>query len=120
MYSMKEVCELTNLTYETLKYYCNEELIPNVKRDHRNYRIFDDMDVEWIKSLSCLKKCGMKISEMKHYVDLCFIGDDSIKERKQMLDEKKHKLLKQMNEIQDCLVFIDEKQKYYDELLEKK
>ena len=30
MYSMKEVCRQTNLTYETLKFYCNEGLIPNV------------------------------------------------------------------------------------------
>lgn len=30
MYSMKETCEKTNLTYQTLKYYCNEGLIPNV------------------------------------------------------------------------------------------
>lgn len=67
MYSMKEVCRQTNLTYETLKFYCNEGLIPNVKRDSHNYRIFDERDIEWIKSLSCLKKCGMGIKEMKHY-----------------------------------------------------
>lgn len=24
IYSMKEACDLTNLTYDTLKYYCNE------------------------------------------------------------------------------------------------
>ena len=24
MYSMKEVCKLTGMKYETLKYYCNE------------------------------------------------------------------------------------------------
>ena len=27
MYSMKETCEKVGMTYETLKYYCNEGLI---------------------------------------------------------------------------------------------
>lgn len=32
MYSMKEACKLTDMTYENLKFYCNEGLVPNVKR----------------------------------------------------------------------------------------
>ena len=32
-YTMKETCEMVNMTYEALKYYCNVGLIPNVKRD---------------------------------------------------------------------------------------
>ena len=75
MYSMKEVCEKVGMTYETLKFYCNKGLIPNVKRDQRNYRVFDDQDVAWIKSLSCLKRCGMSMMEMKEYVDLCLKGE---------------------------------------------
>ena len=59
MYSMKAVCKETNMTYETLKFYCNEGLVPNVKRNSNNYRIFDDADIAWIKSLSCLKKKNM-------------------------------------------------------------
>ena len=32
LYAMKEACEQTGLPYETLKYYCNTGLVPNVKR----------------------------------------------------------------------------------------
>ena len=60
MYSMKEACTLTNMTYENLKFYCNEGLVPNVKRDRRNYRVFDEHDIKWIQSLNCLKSCGMR------------------------------------------------------------
>ena len=52
MYSMKQVCEATNLTYETLKYYCNEGLVPNVKRDKNNHRIFDDNDNRIVNDVS--------------------------------------------------------------------
>ena len=55
MYSMKETCKITNLPYETLKFYCNEGLVPNVKRNSKNYRIFDDKDIAWINGLMCLK-----------------------------------------------------------------
>ena len=75
MYSMKEACKLTDMTYETLKFYCNEGLVPNVKRDKRNYRIFDDHDIKWIQSLNCLKNCGMSIAEMKEYLALCLKGE---------------------------------------------
>ena len=55
MNTMKQACEKTGLSYETLKFYCNQGLIPNVKRDKQNRRIFDDRDIAWINSLNCLK-----------------------------------------------------------------
>ena len=39
MYTMMQVCREVDMTYQTLKYYCNEGLIPNVKRDGNNRRI---------------------------------------------------------------------------------
>ena len=81
MYSMKEACTLTNMTYENLKFYCNEGLVPNVKRDRRNYRVFDEHDIKWIQSLNCLKSCGMSIAEMKQYLALCMEGEGTIPEQ---------------------------------------
>ena len=81
MYSMKEACKLTDMTYENLKFYCNEGLVSNVKRDKRNYRVFDDHDIKWIQSLNCLKNCGMSIAEMKEYLALCLEGEKSIPTR---------------------------------------
>lgn len=92
MYSMKEACTLTNMTYENLKFYCNEGLVPNVKRDRRNYRVFDEHDIKWIQSLNCLKSCGMSIAEMKQYLALCMEGKGTIPERKVILAEKKRNL----------------------------
>lgn len=117
MYSMKEACRLTNMTYENLKFYCNEGLVPNVKRDRHNYRVFDEHDINWIKSLNCLKNCGMGISEMKEYLRLCMEGPDTIPERKEILDEKRKALLKSMAELQQAIKYIDWKQNFYDDVL---
>lgn len=118
MYTMKQACEQVDMNYETLKFYCNEGLVPNVKRDSRNYRMFDDRDIAWIKSLSCLKRCGMSISEMKQYVDLCLKGETSIPERQTILAEKRISLLKKMQEVKECIEYIDSKQQFYQNVLE--
>jgi DNA-binding transcriptional MerR regulator len=120
VYSMKEACTLTNMTYENLKFYCNEGLVPNVKRDRRNYRIFDEHDIKWIQSLNCLKSCGMSIAEMKQYLALCMEGEGTIPERKVILAEKKETLLKSITELQKAVAYIDWKQRFYDDVLSGK
>lgn len=120
MYSMKEACSLTNMTYENLKFYCNEGLVPNVKRDSRNYRVFDEHDIKWIQSLNCLKSCGMSIAEMKTYLALCLAGEGTIPERKVILAEKKEALLQSIAELQKAVAFIDWKQGFYDDVLSGK
>ena len=120
MYSMKEACTLTNMTYENLKFYCNEGLVPNVKRDSRNYRVFDEHDIKWIQSLNCLKRCGMSIAEMKEYLALCMEGKGTILERKVILAEKKETLLQSIAELQKSVAYIDWKQGFYDDVLSGK
>ncbi len=117
MYTMKETCQKVGMTYETLKFYCNEGLVPNVKRDKNNYRIFDDKDINWLNSLSCLKKCGMSIQDMKIYVSLCLKGQSTIPERKIMLDKQKVNLINRIIELNECVDFIDNKQQFYDDVL---
>ena len=120
MYSMKEACALTNMSYENLKFYCNEGLVPNVKRDSRNYRVFDEHDIKWIQSLNCLKRCGMSIAEMKEYLALCMDGEGTIPERKMILAEKKEALLQSIAELQKSVAYIDWKQGFYDDVLSGK
>lgn len=120
LYSMKETCDKTGLTYDALKFYCNEGLIPNVKRNKSNYRVFDDNDINWIKSLSCLKNCGMSIVEMKEYLELCLQGEPSIPERQDVLDAKLHELEHKKQEIQDAIDFVYWKQNFYKDVLSGK
>ena len=87
-----QVCRETSMSYQALKFYCNEGLVPNVKRDKNNRRIFDERDVKWIKDLVCLKKCGMSIQEMKEYLELCLQGADTIPQRKKMLEKKENSI----------------------------
>lgn len=120
MYTMMQVCRELDMTYQTLKYYCNEGLVPNVKRDKNNRRIFDERDVKWLQNLSCLKKCGMSIQEMKEYVELCLQGQASILQRKEILTRKQEALRGSIKELEDSIAYIDWKQNFYDEVLSGK
>ena len=117
MYTMMQVCRELDMTYQTLKYYCNEGLVPGVKRDGNNRRVFDERDEKWIKDLTCLKKCGMSILEMKEYLELCLHGESTIMQRKEMLTKKRQALLGSIKELEDSVAYIDWKQKFYDEVL---
>ena len=120
IYTMKEVCEEAHMTYQTLKYYCNEGLVPNVKRDKNNHRIFDERDVKWIKDLACLKKFDMSIEEMKIYLNMCLEGEPSIPARKEMLAKKQAVLRDLVKELEESIAYIDWKQNFYDEILSGK
>ena len=105
MYTMMQACKETNMSYQALKYYCNEGLVP---------------DVKWIKDLVCLKRCGMSILEMKEYLELCLQGPSTIPQRKQMLAKKQQALRDSIQELQESVAYIDWKQNFYDEVLSGK
>lgn len=117
MYSMKETCLATGMAYETLKFYCNEGLIPHVKRNEQKHRVFDERDIAWIKSLTCLKNCGMSLQEMKRYIQLCLEGPASIPQRKSILEEKRLSLMEKMAALQSSIEYIEGKQQFYDDVL---
>ena len=117
MYTMKDACEKTGLAYETLKFYCNQGLVPNVKRDDKNRRIFDDRDIAWINSLNCLRNCNMSIHEMRDYIELCLKGEGTIPERKRILAEKRKHLEEEEKRIRDSIAYISWKMGFYDDVL---
>lgn len=119
-YSMKQTCQKVGMTYEALKFYCNQGLVPNVKRDKNNYRVFDERDIEWIKGLICLKRCGMSLEDMKQYLTLCLRGKSTIPERKEILKKQRDLLLKKMQNLQEDMAYTDWKQSYYDDVLSGK
>lgn len=116
IYTMKQACEVSGLPYETLKFYCNEGLVPNLKRDRLNRRVFDDGALGWIRSLKCLKGCGMGIKEMRDYMVLCLEGEKSVPERMTMLQKKKEDLKIQIRQVEQSIKYIEEKEKFYQDV----
>ncbi len=116
MYTMKETCEKVNMPYETLKFYCNEGLIPNISRNKNNHRIFTEAQVNWIENLSCLKNCGMTISEMKYYLELCLLGEATIDERREILALKRVLLFEKIRDLEEHIEYINKKEQFYNDV----
>lgn len=116
-YTMMQTCREVGMTYQTLKFYCNKGLVSNVKRDKNNRRVFSEHDVEWIRNLGCLKRCGLSIEEMREYLQMCLEGESSIPERKAFLAEKRERLVAQVAELKENIGYIDWKQGFYDDVL---
>jgi DNA-binding transcriptional MerR regulator len=62
----------------------------------------------------------MSLKDMKEYMNLCLKGKESIPERKEMLAKTRDELLAKQKELQEALDYIDDKQKYYDDVLDGK
>lgn len=116
-YTMKQACELVGMSYETLKFYCKSGLVPNVRRDAHNRRVFDERNIAWINSLNCLRACGMGVAEMKDYLELCLQGEPSIPERQRALERQRDILERRRAEIDRSLEYIDAKQRFYADVL---
>lgn len=114
MYSMNQACHQLGITYETLRFYCDEGLVPNVRRTKTNYRDFDEKNLKWLESLLCLRQCGMSISDMKKYMHLCMEGKSSVPKRQEMLAVQKEILLKEIQRMEESIGYIDHKQQYFD------
>ena len=84
-YSVREVANKTGLTTYTVRYYHDHGLLPFVKRDKNNNRVFDDVDLEWIHLITCLRQTGMSLENIKHYFDLVIEGESTVPERYQIM-----------------------------------
>ena len=54
---------------------------------------------------------------MQKYIDLCIIGDSTIKERYQIILDTKAKALEQMDELKKQLELLDYKENFYKNLI---
>lgn len=53
-------------------------------------------------------------------MNYCIEGPSTIPQRKHMLNKLKKSLLKKINELNECIDFIDHKQSFYDDVLNRK
>jgi DNA-binding transcriptional MerR regulator len=108
-YTIKEAAAITGLSEYTLRFYENEKLIVNIKRDNNNYRLYSDFDIKWINFLTKVKSTSMPLTDIRHYADLMAQGDCTIYEREQMLLEHRKKILEQIENLNLVLLQIDQK-----------
>lgn len=118
MYTIKEVADKLDISEHTLRFWAKSDFFPFVKRDKNNIRIFTEDDLAWVRIVKCLRSVGTENKAIKRYIDLCIIGDSTIPERYEIIQNTKIKALQQMKELQNQLDLLDYKEKFYQNLIE--
>ena len=118
-YSIKQVSEKTNLKAHVLRYYEREGLLPYVNRSESGIRQYSEYDMEWLGLICCLKNTGMSIKQIKDFVELSVQGEETLKQRCEMLKKHKKNVEMQIEEMQVHLHMVAYKIDYFTSQYEK-
>lgn len=114
--SISEVAQRFGIKPHTLRYYENEQILPAVARDANGQRSYNDTDLEWIQLVLCMRSTGMGVADIKQYVELCRLGDDTLSARKQIILNQKQVIEEELRRYQGLLAVVERKLAYYDRL----
>jgi len=114
---IKEVSDTLGVRPETIRYWEKVGLVHPSERTESGYRDYDEVMVEWIRYIKCLRAIDVPIKNIKKYIDLFAVGDSTITERKNILIEQRDSLIKQMNDLQMSLDFANHKIDNYENMI---
>lgn len=118
-YYIGEFSEKIGLSIDTLRYYEKLGLI-YPERDEANKRVYSEKDIEWLKFIIRLKEINMPIKQIQYYSKLRYDGDDTIKERLELLEEQMDRLNIEKRKIEENIMHLDKKIGIYKKMIDKK
>ncbi len=116
-YTIREVSEKTNISAYVLRFYEKEGLLPHIHRSEGGIRYYTDEDMDLLGLISCLKKTGMQLREIKTFVELSEQGPETLRERCNILRQQQDNVRKQMAELQKSYEKVSLKLAYFSRLL---
>ncbi|WP_407885881.1 MerR family transcriptional regulator [Levilactobacillus sp. N40-8-2] len=112
MYTIKEVSEKFDVTYDALRYYEQIKLLPTISRNNRGQREYTGSDIEELNKVMHLRKLGATIAECKDFMTL--LGNTEITAKDYdngiaFLHQLDTNLDKRISEIQEQKEFLKKK-----------
>lgn len=117
-FTIKQAADRIGVTVPTLRYYDKEGLLPFLKKKDNGTRVFKEEDFQSLAVINCLKCSGLSIKDIRMYIDLCEIGDETLEQRRKLFIERQNSVLEQMKKLEDILSTIKYKIEYYDSVIE--
>jgi DNA-binding transcriptional MerR regulator len=112
--TIKEVCEKFDITPDTLRYYERVGVIPEVHRTKGGIRDFTDEDVAWVENAICMRSAGVPVEMLIEYVRLYQEGDGTFQARRDVLEEARQEVQKNIEKYQATLDRLNFKISRYD------
>lgn len=113
MFTVKDVSKMLDLSEHTIRFYTDKGLVPSIKRDKNNIRLFDEESINWLTGVKYLRDCGMPLDAVKQYVDLCLEGDSTIPMRWQIIQDQIVQARAQKEEAERRLEYLEKKAAMY-------
>ncbi len=107
MYTIGQAAEMFDLPISTLRYYDKQGLFPQLTRES-GIRKFSDNEIEALRVIECLKKSGLKIKDIKLFMDWCVEGSSTYSNRLELIQKQKERAeaeIRQMNRALDMLKY---------------
>ena len=120
LYTISEAARILGISPYTIRYYTNLGLVPGVKRDEHNTRLFDSQALRWLGGILRLKECGMSIKELQHYCRLCLSEEDTFAERYAMIRRCYDNARESLRQAQRIADFAERKLRHYTDIKEGK
>ncbi|WP_162165825.1 MerR family transcriptional regulator [Campylobacter fetus] len=112
-----DVEKQTGISSRTIRFWLKKGLFPFVERDKNGVNYFSDRDVEWVIWVDCLRKTGMSIEKIKHYIALSAKGKSSAQLRLKMIEEQKEAVKAEIKKLEEIDKKLDYKIGYYKDML---
>ena len=114
-YTVGKIAKKLNIAPSALRYYDKEGLLPFVERSSGGIRIFREEDMDWLELIECMKRTGMPIKEIKHFIDCCVEGDSRINDRLSIIRNQRDRVLAEIEHLQTRLSMLEFKTWFYEE-----
>ncbi len=117
MYSIQDISKKTGLSAHTLRYYEKEGLLTHVERSRGGFRQYTDEDMERLGLICCLKNTGMSLQEIARFVELTNEGEQTLRERVELLRVHREHVIARIAEMQRHLEKVTWKLDFFSEKL---
>lgn len=106
----------TGIPSTKIRFWIKKGLFPYLQTDHNKVRYFSQKDIDALRWIEYLRETKMDIKTIKHYIDLYFQGDKTIKERKEIIKNQVAFVKKDLIRTQEILKILEEKYQKYENL----
>ena len=83
--NMKELCQICEISEDTIRYYEKIGITPPIKRNTSGIRTFDEEDIRWIEFVKQMRRADIPIKMLTEYLALFRQGNQTIEKRKALL-----------------------------------
>ncbi|MFD3165252.1 MerR family transcriptional regulator [Herpetosiphon sp. NSE202] len=115
--TIQQMAQVTGLSAHTLRYYERAGLLDLVDRNQQNgYRYYNERHINWIHFIKCLRATGMPIRDIRRYTELLHQGEDTVRDRLNLLKAHRQRVEQQLLEVKEHLEAVTRKIGYYETL----